>query len=79
MIERLTKDSQSSIEEFREKCRALESSLIKSTGEILEATLAAMNKNGLMIEKQNRKLIENESMQSDDKRTKRGTSEYTER
>jgi len=51
-----------SIDAFRNDCQELESTLIKSTGEILEATLSAMNKNGLMIEKENRKLIENESM-----------------
>ena len=62
MIQRQIKDSQSSIDAFREDCVALESTLIKSTGEILESTLSAMNKNGLLIEKENRKLIESESM-----------------
>ncbi|CAG5110956.1 Oidioi.mRNA.OKI2018_I69.chr2.g5302.t1.cds [Oikopleura dioica] len=62
MLENIIKASESAIANFRSSCQALESSLIKSTGEILESTLMAMNKNGLLVEKENRKIIENESM-----------------
>ena len=40
IIQRQIKDSQSSIDAFRDDCIALESSLIQSTGDILESTLS---------------------------------------